>query len=645
MISTNYKKEAQSLYRNNELLEAYQCAWKLPFSNFLPWFIKKGIESNKNISFFNDSFFYNSFLITQSTEWLRHNAALLLWEHYLNAQEDISLQFELYVAHNNPSLFIEGYKNRLIFLNDKRIKQLEGQHLPLSIVNELKIWNRFNTLLNTKWNEVIEMIESLGLEPHELCMAICAAFEAFVYQNPDDKTQWHNASETLSLLLAFIQNKYNLSNLKVNEKALVKAYAESVFKLRAVNIFNKVYEYVLLRDNAYRYAYEPGLTVFVSSDGVLSFQESDIFNKQWEYDTYRYVVNEQSYYGFGEQLFKELKESNKIKYINGNKKANNQLGNVRQLIIKQAIYDLGILDEDLKNNKLPNLNFMISFIHGLAWRKTETTEKPLHKIARIKQNDYSQGVAELINKNKVSEFILISNNSILFNAAKTSGLNFTSQEFDQLINAFSFSWKSEMFNPLKLSLSLWQKPFIQLGKHVISPISILTGFTGLYTVSESILKNFRPREGKRIEKILKDTYDNTGWKTSLLENNQEYGDIDVVMEDDKNIVFMQLKRTTQKTNILELHNQRAQDRKAIKQLIEAKAGSKSHKKMHLWYVTTAFEKIGTWEREVYRVSYQDLIHVKRLLDSEGLRFNNLNDFIEMIESDTPYKIGKQSILN
>ena len=192
-----------------------------------------------------------------------------------------------------------------------------------------------------------------------------------------------------------------------------------------------------------------------------------------------------------------------------------------------------------------------------------------------------------------------------------------------------------------MPLSLWQKPFVKLGKHVLSPLSVLTGFTGLYTISESILKNFRPGDGTRIENRLKEVYQNTSWKTLLLEDNQEFGDIDVLMEDEKSIVLMQMKRTTQKTNMFELHNQLRQDKKAFSQLLEAKESIDSNKNIHLWYVTTAFEKVGTWENDVYRVSYQDLIHTKRLLDSGRLRLKSLSSFIEMIESDYLYNLRKQ----
>ncbi|ARV10136.1 hypothetical protein BTO05_10990 [Winogradskyella sp. PC-19] len=642
MSNIQYKKEAQNLYKSNKLFEAYSCAWKLSFSDFITWYTnpQKRRGLSKSQTFFNNSFFYNSFLITKPPVWLQHNDAILLWHHYLDSQKEISLEFELYVAHNNAILFIEGYKNRKTFLDSSRIKLLERKQLPEPIINELKIWDKFNNILNSNWSDVLQLTDKINAQPHELCMSIFSAFEAFIYQDSDNKSRWYFAVEALSLLVAFIQNTYDFSDISVDSDTLNKSYLESVINPNAIELFNKTFDYVLCRNNVYRYAHEPGLNVVFDENNIV-FKESEDFNKQWQRDEYRYSVNENLYYAFGEQLFDEVKKNEKIKFINGNKDSNNQLGNARQFAIKQAIIDLGVHDEDLKNCKLPNLNLIISFMHGIAWRKLETSEKPLHKISRTRRNKYSQGIAELNYKSRFSEFIIISDKSILFQAAEASGLNLAKREFDQLIDAFSFNWIVKKFDPITMPLSLWQKPFVKLGKHVLSPLSVLTGFTGLYTISESILKNFRPGDGTRIENRLKEVYQNTSWKTLLLEDNQEFGDIDVLMEDEKSIVLMQMKRTTQKTNMFELHNQLRQDKKAFSQLLEAKESIDSNKNIHLWYVTTAFEKVGTWENDVYRVSYQDLIHTKRLLDSGRLRLKSLSSFIEMIESDYLYNLRKQ----
>jgi hypothetical protein len=573
MTNADYKREAHNLYNKNELFEAYNCAWQLPFTEFIKWFTDPNGKrrSNKKASLYTNPFFYQSFLTTQPIEWLNHKDAILLWEYYLSSQKKISLEFELYVAYNNPLLFIEGYKSKQIFLKEGHITKLEKHHLPEVIVNELKIWKKLNSLLHEKWNAVTKSIDSLNLLPHELLMSIYASFESFVYQDPDDKMRWQFAGETLSLLVAYIQNNHDLSKLVINENLLQCAYLKGSHLLCTSTIFQYAYDYILLRHHTVRYICEPGLNVSLKDNGHISFRESEVFNKQWENDELRYVVNEQSYYAFGEELFEELKVSNKIKFINDNECADNQLGNARQMAILQSIDDLGIRKEDLKNSNLPALKVIISFLHSIAWRKATTTIEPLHKIARLRSNDYLNGAMELLIKHETAEFILISNNEVLHYATVGSRISCTIQEFNKLIDAFTFKRKVTNFCPSRQKDSLWQKPFIKVGSHIISPLSILTGFTSLYTISESILKNFVPRDGTKIEQILKERYDNEIWETTIPKSDQEYGDVDVVMEDDSHLILIQLKRTYQKTDVRELHIQKSQDLKAIKQLQRSKS--------------------------------------------------------------------------
>ena len=241
MSNIQYKKEAQNLYKSNKLFEAYSCAWKLSFSDFITWYTnpQKRRGLSKSQTFFNNSFFYNSFLITKPPVWLQHNDAILLWHHYLDSQKEISLEFELYVAHNNAILFIEGYKNRKTFLDSSRIKLLERKQLPEPIINELKIWDKFNNILNSNWSDVLQLTDKINAQPHELCMSIFSAFEAFIYQDSDNKSRWYFAVEALSLLVAFIQNTYDFSDISVDSDTLNKSYLESVINPNAIELFNK----------------------------------------------------------------------------------------------------------------------------------------------------------------------------------------------------------------------------------------------------------------------------------------------------------------------------------------------------------------------------------------------------------------------
>lgn len=637
MTNKDYKRQAHNYYRENELYKAYSAAWNLPFSDFVKWFTDMSNKRRKRIpAIFYDPFFYNSFLVTKPIQWLNQDYALILWKYYLSSQNKISLDFELYVAKNNPSLFIKGYKQKRSFLDRGRLSLIEEHDFPKEIKDELKIWVKLCSELEKSKKTIDNLFKEVGLASYDLLMSVIASFEAYVFCFHKDEMRWYYAGETLSLLVSIIQNQYNLSSVKVDKESLIRSYHKSIQLQETHTLFDEAFSHILLTDRINRYSFEPNLIIHLNEDNRLEFQESKAFNKQWERDEPRYAINEQLYYRFGDMLFDELKNNNSIKFINGNTEKSNQLGNSRQLGIKQAVYDLGIRDEDLKNNNLPSLYVIISFLHGLAWRKLETTQKNLFNNSYDQTTDYSKRVEELILKREALELVLITSRDDLYKATFSTGLKCESKGFHNLVNLFSYKGKNNPLDSLNQKTSLWQKPFIKVGENTISPIGIITSFTSLYTISESILRNFSPREGRRIEEVLEEVYSNESWETYKRVDIQECGDIDIVMEDDCTMVLLQLKRTTQKVNMVELNNQYFQDLKAIEQLIEARKCLKNKKKIHLWYVTTAFEKVYTKEKGVLRISYQDLLHIKNMLDEGNSRFNSLKHFVEFVESDKLY---------
>ncbi|WP_418509237.1 hypothetical protein [Corallibacter sp.] len=648
MKQLDYKRQAQNLYSNKEFYEAYETAWNLSFNEFVKWYTdskgkRKRNKRNYKNPFFYDPFFYDNFIVTKRTDWLNQKYALNLWRFYLRTQKEPLKEFELYVAHNNPKLFCLGYKYEKVFLNKERLDFIQSNDFPSSIKKELEIWNYIFNRFEASKEAIKREFTNIESKPQEVLMTLLASFETFIFKNPNDNLRWQFAGEALSWLVAITQEKHDLKSVKVTHEELFKIYFDSVIFNRGQKLFSCAYQHILLLDHINRYVFEPGLKVTIDSKNNLIFSESKEFNEQWSNDELRYKVNEQTYYNYGELQFAELKNENKIKFVNDNISTNNQLGNSRQLAIKQAVYDLGIRDEDLMHNTLPTLDVIISFLHGIAWRKLETFENPLRKLSKKGLNTYGEAIMRLIDKRKAAEIVLISRKDELFNSAINVGLKCDEQEFFRFLDLFSYEGSKNILGGLSQKVSLWQKPFIQIGDFVISPFSVLTSFTGLYTISESILRNFQPQNGRRIETQLIEMYKDKNWTTYEKSNNQKHGDVDVVMEDDWNIILIQLKRTTQKTNTLELHNQTSQDRTAIRQLTEAKKNFNPNKNVHLWYVTTAFEKINTTTEGVLRVSYQDLINIRRFMIIENLKFNSLIDFIKYVKEDTFYSNGRNVI--
>ncbi|WP_299676382.1 hypothetical protein [uncultured Tenacibaculum sp.] len=630
-IFFNTKKEAHLLYKQGAKYDAYLLAWnEMPLNKIVDWYLKNKTKK----AFFKDDFFYNSFLTKQSAVWVREAKAIELWKDYLKNYN--SIEFEYYVAYNNPELFIEGYKEMLLFLDSSRLKTLKNGELPPVVKEEILIWEKLSDLLNTTWNKVLYKIKGLNKSKHEFIVASCAAFEAFVYNNHEDPIKFQYGGYALSILIAYAQSEIQEETKELTYENIYQVYLEEVLKKEFKSIFTLVNEYVTNKDIIYRYAYEPGLKVKINDIGEIVVLEDEVFNIKWNYDADRYSLNENMYYKLGVESYAEHLEKGQIIFHNNNKSEENIMGNALCNGIKLAINDLGLKEKEMKN-KIPLLT-AITFLQGLATRKYHTIVKPLHSTASNKKSTYIEGTLLLQNK----EFILISDIENFHQMTNNSGIKCSIEDIEKIISNFSFNWKMIKFDPFELTINLWQKPFIKLGGNIISPMSILTSFTGLYTLTEALFKNFKPNDGTSIENILCEYYKNMPWDTKVKSaSNKEKGDIDIIMEDDLHIVYLQLKRTSQKTNTFELAKQKKQDEKAISQLQLAGAAYEGKKEIHLWYVSTALEGLGIKINNVFKVGYQDLLHICRL-NLYRNKLKSLGDFIEIVETDQFYKDNRNN---
>lgn len=629
-MNNTIKKDAQIAWQKGNKSEAYNIAWQLPLDEFYPWVTKtkKGISLSKE--------FYNDFLVLQSTSWLHKTNSNLLIEYYFSKKWFLQ-SFESLLLYNKPENYLNFVKSSFSFLDSERLNFLRGiQLLPENLINELKLWQFWQQQHNSSWNLIVQYFKNYKGSGLNLFISLIVAFESRFFERKSQEDMQFSG-EVLSILVAYIQHLKILDfSITPEIEDIYTIYFKNLNKNTNCRLFEFGIEYIQVKENIIRYALEDGLEMKMIGSSKFSFIESKKFNKQWSKDGELYALNESLYYSYGEFYSTILEREGKIKYVNNRITEENRKSTALRLGIEMAINDLGLLDKDISKES-PKLHSIISFLNMLAKSKYERQVKPLFNFKEaIPLFTYKEAVLKRMGetKGKGMEPLLVCKAPILSSITNSSGNSISIIEMEKLIKDFSFTWSTKSFAPFNMRLSFWQKPFVSLGELVLSPINIITAFAGMYAITESILKNYKPNDGKVIEQILKDHLirPDDVWKvaTNWQEvNGNNNGDADVILEDNEYIVLMQLKRTSQKINLRQQLAQIPQDRKAISQLIKAnenfiRQGEK--RKIKLWYVTTAMEKIGVVENGVIRVSYQEILHLQK-----NRQVSSLTDFIQLIE--------------
>ncbi|APG66333.1 hypothetical protein LPB136_13540 [Tenacibaculum todarodis] len=622
------KKNAKIAWEKGDKHKAYTIAWELPIEEFYLWITKnkKGIVLSKE--------FFSDFLILLNPNWINKPNSNLLIEYYFSKRW-FAESFEGLLLNNVSEVYLNGVKKSFSFLDLERLIFLENlKFLPQNLKVELSYWQFWYQQHNDYWNPVIQYFENNKSSGLDILINLIVAFEKRFFETKSQLDMQY-AGEVLSVLIAYIQHLNILDFSITPEKDdIFKKYYSFLNSNRQECLFDLGNKYIQVRENIIRYALEDGLEMKEMSLGEFYFIENEEYNKKWEKDGERYILNENYYYSRGDEYFSVLESEGKIEYANNHAKEENRNTKAKRFGIELAVKDLGLLDKDMPEGR-PKIKNVISFLNTHARNVYERIEKPLFALKDFSfQMTYQEAVNyRLLQTKKIMEPIFAYNIVSLSDMSDRFGDSITIKQMNCLTNDFSFKWSSKTFDPFNLFLSLWQKPFIKLGQLVISPISIISAFTGLYAITESILKNYKPNEGNIIEKILHNnlTRNDGVWKseTNWQEcNGDSNGDADVILEDNEYIVLMQLKRTSQKTDLRQLASQVPQDRKAISQLKKAHehiVNKGEKRKIKLWYVTTAMEKIGVEEQNVRRVNYQELLQLQKMY------FSSLAELINRIE--------------
>ena len=638
MNNTTIKKNAQIAWNRGNKIEAYGIAWQLPTDELYNW-LTKSKKSKKGLVLSKE--FYSDFLTSQNANWLQNPHSHLLIEYYYS-KKWFTATFESFLLYNRPQHYIDFVKSSFGFLNTERLTFLNNLiGISEDLIEEIYKWQYWYDNHENDWNSIKLYFSEYSGVGLDLLLAIIVAFESRYYKLLSIEDMQYSG-EALSVLVAYLQHQKIVDFTKIPSIAEIhKKYFSILSKNEHERLFLLGLAYIKTKENIIRYALEEGLQMKMMGASEFSFIESEKFNKQWEKDGALYSKNQEFYYEYGRVIVNNLEEKGRAKHVNNNDFVENKDANTRLTAIDLALNDLGLLDKDIPVNR-PKLKHLTTFLNLLGKSKFERQVKPLLAFKEINPKlTYKQAFIKrmLESKDICFEPLLISNSSKLGNFAKSIGNPISVKELTYLIKDFSFYWCTKDFAPFNMPLSMWQKPFLRLGELVISPIGIISAFSGLYTITESILKNYTPKDGKVIEQILKDHLirpDNE-WKVSTNwqeANGNRNGDADVTIEDDEYIVLMQLKRTYQKINLRQQLAQTPQDRKAISQLIKAqnhliKQGEK--RKIKLWYVTTAMEKIGVVENGVIRVNYQEILHLFRFGVPHRSDSLTLENFIEIME--------------
>lgn len=625
-------------------------------------FIQFGLKKRNATSapeLFSISDFWNQFILKkeilvsllESKSWDR----FIHW--YFNNEEFYLHEFIQCYADIDPNRLIRDVRLNQVFLKERTHESLSLIRFPYEYKNHQKCWKELFLEDQNGWEEVIRKAScwsEIGVE--EFLTYVIHWIEQKRFQDDEDENSFH-----LSICYNFLIELY-VSKFPERTKSFSKERFQILFNGRLLHrnkkfdeSFQAVYDWADMNEKKImQYAWDLNIIpVFHgNSMGFEYYDPSKMDN--WRLNGKRYLLNELRYLDLGRMHASYEIHENGLKIPGENEEAQelNLELLIKELSVHSVLSDL-CLDEIAVNGSSYNLHDFVGTVVGYSFNRSNRYEAKLmefHENSRsweesfLKLNQYSAS----IDVDCDPYFLLTKERYInhIKRATSLEQMDVFSEIAEQLTTKFS---EDHVFNRHNVTYNVWHTPFVALGDYLFCPMIFFARNSWFYSIADIAMKNhhvnrkLEKSSTTKMEKELMQIFQsaNENWQCSTPDENQK-GDVDLLVSDSRNYLFIQLKRTYFRTNLRDgFFEELMVDKKAISQLNEREELLKDEYSGRIikWYVSTSFENANQEIEGCAKINYFELIWALRNKKFEFIE--HLERYIrsdEILKEDTSFKI-------
>lgn len=671
------KTDARIAFESGNQAIAFQTLWTLNNVNeFISYsessYTKKDKESKKVIqkkeNWLLSDYFWTDFILQQEhfSAFLSSESAIQLLHNYFKYYKKCVPEFEQKLATEFPKLFIKAIRVKQVFLESDRIEFLKSLPFGNDFNIHQKIWHNVFEIESQQWTEIqkeLKNVLSLSLED---ILSYCVIWLETNRFNDSSKRKITHLASVYSFFCELVLSNKSCREMQVkNSDDFIKHFFEifgASFKDKS-KVKNGSVAKLLFRISNWIDFKEFVIAPYSFDLNIEPIQQNEliIFNStpeafyRWLLNGVRYEVNQLNYY-FQGNLFSEHLEKEGLIKIPGKTKndieVNRNLSGLKWATLLM-LNDMGFESFKIGNNKI-ECEKLLSPLITYSFNRLKRYENTL-KSHFESSNDWSEAFMKLTIESIRTDirrepfFLMTESEYKKLNQEALSQLPVDSS--NEVIQLFSFiSNEKYEFNRFKYSYDVWQKPFMKIDDFLFCPMIFFASNIWFYSFTQAALFQRTERsETRKMETHLGDLLKEKDWKikvTSDEEANLMKGDIDIFIEDESTLLFIQLKRTYFRLDLKDAYYDSCNtDSKAAKQLNEAEKYLSqpnpiynSERKPNKWIVSTSFENIGKNINNCIKVNYFELLNALKNPETK-----TVNDLIKEIQADKNLKAFTSTI--
>jgi hypothetical protein len=661
--------DAKSAFDKGDYPLAFLTLWKVGVDGFVSYAQREdsklrckanqsGLKCNWFIHSQSAKFFWEEFILNEivfNAIFNSESADQLLHNYFTKYKQHV-LELEVRLAEKFPQLFIKAIRVNQVFLNAHSIEGIKSILIESKFQVHQGLWRKLFEVEISYWSDIENKLQAILPFNLNDILSHCIIWLETKRFNDNSKHSLHHLARVYSFFIELVLNTSPEKKKELSEEDLFSKQFLNVFgainSKKSLNEGNAITKLLISISNWINFE-EAVISPYSFDLNIEPVQVNELLylcstpeaTYKWLINGVRYEVNQLIYNLKGNEIIDHLEEKNYTK-IPGKKELDIQLN--RDLAGSKWASIL--LLKDLACN---------SFQIG---NKTIEVEKILNPLLTISFNkrsryEYNLAIHSETSQNWSEAFIKVWQQAILTDIRQEPFFLMRKCEYKKLnidatphmkedhtediVQLFSYEFiQNNKFNRFQQKYNIWQKPFMKIGDFLFCPIMFLGNNIWFYSFAQAaLLQKFQRSETQEMENHLGELIRGKGWNVKVINDKEAgelVGDVDIFVEDNNTLLFIQLKRTYFRLNLKDAYFDEVNvDTKAAKQLNEAEKYLRQPNHIYeikdkptKWILSTSFENIGNIINECHKINYFEFLNA---LNNPEIK--RLKDLIDDLESD------------
>lgn len=670
-MSKQVKEEASILYSKAEFGLAYAKLWELGCNGFLSYLLNSSEKKDKWLLHQNaGNYFWNEFIISDSIikEIVVDQNAEDLFHTYFNKSNFISEKLIKKISQHGPDLIIKLIRLNKLFLNPSIYPTLISLNFSEKHSSHILFWKQAKEKSDYLCDTIQELAKDLkGQNIYQILSDLIIWIEENRFNLPNSKHVLNHLGRVYSFFIEkfLIHHIHGLTNTIDENKFHVifmnRLDNQSESSKQKINyLLNVISKWIELNEDVLvPYCFNLNENP-VCENETIYLQSSPGSYYKWRLDGIRYDLNQFRYHMIGSNIVEELERSGRMIIPKGQMPDDEDINRTlveRKYGTIQLMEDLCIenLSFNAKDYHIANiLGPLLTFSTNRLLRYEKRLIVHSSKVKTYREAFRLQAQEAVINDIRVEPFLYMDEKE--YSQLNKRG-SYTSDEITAfLLKIFSFEGNQAKETTLyKTHYDVFQKPFLKIGSYVFCPMIFFATNQWFYSyIQEALMlrkgSNYYRAETTKMEQKFGEIFQLKRWTVKVINDKEAakiHGDVDLIISDNVNTLFIQLKRTFLRLNAEDTYNEylmvdwggRKQLNDAEKFLSNENEIFKITTPVTKWLVTTSFEAVNEVEHDCRKVNYFELLSV---LNNPEVK--SIADLIKDISNDKSIK-DFQTILN